>query len=561
MTHVTYDLRDRLMWWAATQPEKAAFTFMERGEEITDALTYRALHDRARAIARLLVGAGVSGKPVILLYAPGLAFIEAMFASFLSGAIAVPVPYPVTSRARRRIMGIASACGAEAVLTLESYLANEELRAQIDGATATPAWIATDLIAADENDSRPEAIRRRSPSDIALLQFTSGSTAAPRGVVVSFGNLAANHRMIAASFGDDPASAPAFHDVVTWLPMFHDMGLIGNVLYPLFAGRTAHIMPPFAFLQKPVRWLRAITRLRATTSGGPSFAFDLCARTIPPDEREGLDLRSWTTAFCGAEPVRQASLSRFAEFFGPCGFDPAGFVPCYGLAEATLFVSAVPKGRGMHSSKRRSGVVSCGIAPPPGSIKIVDAQGETLPEGSEGEIWVAGPHVCQGYWREEESTRQTFGAGLRSDPGTPYLRTGDLGFVENGELFVSGRAKDVLIIRGAKHHASDLDRTICGAHPDLLPDAGAVFALEEEGAERIVAIHEVRKSAFLGLDHEAMFRAVARAVSVEHGVRLDRAVFVREGRLPRTTSGKLQRHLCPSLLALSNDESGGRLAS
>lgn len=537
------------MLWARLQPDKTAFTFMERGEDASEALTYLELRNRAASIAQTLIAARLADKPVVLLYPPGLAFIEALLACFLAGVIAVPAPYPVTPRARRRIAGVASACEARAVLTLDRYVTSRELRGAIDGTDAIAEWIATDSVATAA--TWPADVGRDwSPDDVALLQFTSGSTAAPRGVVISFGNLAANHQMIAPSFGND-ADEPS----VTWLPMFHDMGLIGSVLYPLYACRTTHIMPPFAFLQKPVRWLRAITRLQATGSGAPSFAYDLCARMIKPEDREGLDLRRWTTAFCGAESVRAKSLSLFAETFAPYGFDAHAFLPCYGLAEATLFVSGGAKGSGLRVSKSRDTIVSCGVGLKPQTLAIVDEHGQRLPEGAEGEIWVAGPHVSRGYWRNPAATRDAFGATLADEPGFAYLRTGDLGFIEDGELFVSGRSKDVIVIRGANYHANDLDHTICDADPILLPGAGAVFALDEDGQQRIVAIQEVRKAAFAALDHAALFRTIARAVSVDHGIRLDRAVFVREGRLPRTTSGKIQRHLCLPLLTQADGES------
>lgn len=533
------DMRHALGLWAALKPQDTAFTFMARGEEVTESLSFGALDRRSAALAAVLAAQIRRAEPALLIYPPGLGFVEALFACFRAGVVAVPVPSPATARAHGRIATILAAAGARTVLTTAALAADDALRQALG---PDCGWIATDTVPTTAAGPQIDPASW-DPEDVALVQFTSGSTAAPRGVSVSFANLMANHAMIAPVFGADPAEPS-----VTWLPAFHDMGLIGTILYPFQAGRSTHVMPPFAFLQKPVRWLRAISRLGATGSGGPSFAYDLCARMVTPQQREGLDLSRWTTAFCGAEPIRRAALQRFAAAFGPCGFDPAAFLPCYGLAEATLFVSGGPSGTGLRidtAGGRRA--VSCGQALSPQRLVIVGDAGTPLPDGQTGEIWVAGPHVSRGYWRDAAATATTFGARLTGASQGEFLRTGDLGYLREGELFVTGRLKDTVIVRGVKHHGTDLDDTICAVSPDLVPGAGVVFVdegaagVEEEG--RIIAVHEVSRRAFAGLDRAALAAAATEAVIRAHGIRLDRVVLVREGRLPRTTSGKVQRYL------------------
>lgn len=332
-----HDMRHAPAFWARHKPNDTAFGFMARGEEVTESLSFSALDARVTALAGMLGSRIPRGEAALLVYAPGLDFIAAILACFLAGAIAVPTPPPISERARARIATIRSASGARYVLTTRALAQDSALRASLG---QDCAWIETDLAPGDHSFTPGPW----EPDDVALVQFTSGSTADPRGVTITFGNLMANHAMIAPMFGADP-SEPS----VTWLPAFHDMGLIGTILYPLQAGRSTYLMPPFAFLQKPVRWLKAISKLGATGSGGPSFAYDLCARMVSKNDCEGLDLSSWRTAFCGAEPIRMAALQRFVEAFAPVGFAASALLPCYGLAEATLFVSGGPPGKGIRS--------------------------------------------------------------------------------------------------------------------------------------------------------------------------------------------------------------------
>jgi acyl-CoA synthetase (AMP-forming)/AMP-acid ligase II len=348
-------------------------------------------------------------------------------------------------------------------------------------------WIAIDAI--------PDALAEfwRAPDlgsgDLAFLQYTSGSTASPKGVMVTHGNLLDNEERIRRAFRQSEESV-----VVGWLPLYHDMGLIGNVLQPLWSGGRCILMSPGAFLQRPARWLEAISRYRATTSGGPSFAYDLCVRRVGPEQRAGLDLSSWQVAFNGAEPVRRATMERFAEAFAPCGFRREAFIPCYGLAEATLLVTAgrvtaVADGSDRSDgSVRSTAVVSCGSVPEGeeggSELRIVEPEtGRACGAGEEGEIWVAGPSVAAGYWNRPEETREVFGA-MAGGEG-PFLRTGDLGFLRHGELFVTGRIKDLIILRGRNHYPQDLELTAERAHAALRPGGSAAFSVEGEDEEQL----------------------------------------------------------------------------
>ncbi len=299
-------------------------------------------------------------------------------------------------------------------------------------------------------------------------------------------------------------------------------------------------MSPYAFLQKPVRWLRAISEHAATSSGAPSFAYQLCLEQIREEQCAGLDLSGWRVAFCGAEPVRAATLRRFAERFARYGLGAAALFPCYGLAEATLFATGGPAGSGLRTHGDRIPAASCGRGGAGQRLAIVDAAGAPAAEGTTGEIWLAGPHVAQGYWRQPAETEKTFGARLAGDAAA-WLRTGDLGFVREGELFVTGRLKDLIIVRGAKHHPEEIEATIAGSHPGFSGGGGAVFLLDEAGDPQLVALHEVGREALA--DATAMVRAAAAAVNAAHGFRPDTLLLLRAGSLPRTTSGKVQRHV------------------
>ncbi|HEY0556339.1 MAG TPA: condensation domain-containing protein, partial [Thermoanaerobaculia bacterium] len=437
-----------------------------------------------------------------------------------------------------RLRSIARDAGPRAALTTSAVLAGTKGLAALAPELAAVRWIATDALAGsgDDEGTLPEP----DPESLAFVQYTSGSTAEPKGVEVTHANLLHNERMIGAAFEQDERSV-----VVGWLPLHHDMGLIGNVLQPLHAGGRCVLMSPVAFLQRPLRWLEAISRFRGTTSGGPDFAYELCVRKASPEAIAVLDLSSWRVAFNGAEPVRAETLERFAAAFAPCGFRPEAFYPCYGLAEATLFVTGGLPGRAPRVDAA-SGRVSCGRPWMGTRMVVADPEsGVERPAGSEGEIWIAGPSVARGYWENPEATALDFNAFLATGEG-PFLRTGDLGVLAaDGELFVSGRLKDLIILRGRNLYPQDVELTGENAHPDLQPGGGAAFSVEVGGGERLVIVHEVARHRKAGIEEIA--EAVRRAVAAEHEAQVHEVVLIRQAGLPKTSSGKVQRRRCREL--------------
>ncbi len=538
---------------AAERPERLAFTFLADGEAEGGRLTYGELDRRAAAVAAALAGSVRPGERALLLYPPGLEFIAAFFGCLYAGVVAVPAyPPRPNDRSQSRLRAIARDAAPRAALTTEAILAGAiEPRGLLAVAPelAGLRWIPTDTLSAAAGGAAA-LLPEPDPESVAFLQYTSGSTATPKGVMVTHANLLHNERMIGAAFGMDQDSV-----VVGWLPLYHDMGLIGNVLQPLHAGATCVLMSPVAFLQRPMRWLEAIGRYRGTTSGGPNFAYELCARKASPEALAGLDLASWRVAFNGAEPVRASTLERFAAAFAPCGFRPEAFYPCYGLAEATLFVSGGAPGQAprVDPEGRR---VSCGHAWLGQRIAVADPEtGEEAAPGAEGEVWIAGPSVARGYWENPAATARDFNAFLATGEG-PFLRTGDLGLLSGGELYVTGRLKDLIILRGRNLYPQDVELSAEGSHPDLRPGGGAAFAVravENDGEERLVIVHEVerRRRDGAGIEGgagiEEIAEAVRRAVAAEHEAQVHEVVLIRQGGLPKTSSGKVQRRLCREL--------------
>jgi acyl-CoA synthetase (AMP-forming)/AMP-acid ligase II len=448
---------------ADEQPERHAFSFLADGEGEAEArLSYGELDRRARALGARLRALGLAGERALLLYPPGLEFIAAFFGCLYAGAVAVPAYPPRANRPMTRLRSIAADARPRAVLTTAGQWPDADKWSAGVPELQGLARLATDA-PADDWDRR-----WRDPGaggqTLAFLQYTSGSTATPKGVMITHGNLLANSATIRACFASTAESRGVF-----WLPLFHDMGLIGGVLQTLYCGGSSTLLSPVAFLQRPLRWLQAISRTGATISGGPNFAYDLCVRKVTPEQRATLDLSRWHVAFNGAEPIRAETLERFAEAFAPCGFRREAFLPCYGLAEATLLVSGGPPGAppalvaaraadlgrdrvvpaDAHDAEARV-LAGSGRVPAELEVAIVDpATGLRLPADRVGEIWVKGPSVAQGYWDRPEATAQTFRAALADAGAGPFLRTGDLGFLRDDALFVTGRLKDLIIIRAA----------------------------------------------------------------------------------------------------------------
>jgi acyl-CoA synthetase (AMP-forming)/AMP-acid ligase II len=403
--------------------------------------------------------------------------------------------------------------------------------------------IATDKIPDSGATWRNPAVER---ATLALLQYTSGSTATPKGVMVTHGNLLHNLTYAFHLAETDPSTVS-----VSWLPVVHDMGLIEGVLQPLYSGCPAYLMSPAAFLQRPVRWLRAISRYRATRSGAPNFAYDLCVRRIARADRDTLDLSAWRAAYNGAEPVRRETLEAFARTFAGCGFRPSSFRPSFGLAESTLLVTS-DRWHGAitrlpdHPITKFEEVVSCGRPSFGTRLLIVDpANGRPCAAGETGEIWVAGPSVARGYWNRPEESARTFGARALDGQG-PFLRTGDLGFLGHGELYVTGRLKDVLIVRGVKHYPQDLERTVADRARELIAGAVAAFAIDRGTAGDLIGIAAEIEPRVVDVDAAGptLIDDIRAAIAEVHGVQLHAVQLVARGAIPRTTSGKLQRSAC-----------------
>ncbi|MEV6173505.1 amino acid adenylation domain-containing protein [Streptomyces sp. NPDC051954] len=545
-------LRDR----ADSTPHLTALEFLD-DDGTERGIGYAALDRRVRAVAAALTERGLRGERVMLLYPPGEDYVTAFLGCLYAGAVAVPVYVPTGKRGLTAVL--ATGADAGAVLAMSNRMVMDAITAGFPelATIGTIQWLVTDEIPDSTAELWSGAGPR--PDDLAFLQYTSGSTGTPKGVMVRHDNLVHNSRSISDALGVGPDSRG-----VSWLPPYHDMGLIGGILQPLYAGFPCTLISPLAFVRSPVRWLDAISRHRATVSAAPDFAYSECVRRISPERRAELDLSSWQHAMVGAEPVRPATLDAFADAFADSGFSRSAFHPCYGLAEATLFVTGGAPEHGrpkvLHADRRElelgqaasagldataaASLTGCGRPQSEDLVVLVDAASgrECLP-GETGEIWVSGPTVTGGYWGRPELTDEVFHARLDSRPGREFLRTGDLGFLWHGELFVTGRVKDLLVVRGRNHYPQDIEQSAELAHPMLQPTRGAVFSFDDGAQEQVVLVHEVVR----GFDPEeapAVLDAVREAVAAEHGLALHAAVLVRPGAIPRTTSGKIRRRAC-----------------
>src|SRR5829696_6378643 len=522
---------------ALQQPDQLAYTFLLDEETNELHLTHGELQRRARAIGARLQRIGAKGERALLLYTPGLDFIEGFFGCLYAGIVAVPAYPPDPARLNRTLPRLqAVITDAQATLVLTTSLILEMAKLIFVEAPDLKAlhWLATDIVAANVDEvSQPESARA---GDLAFLQYTSGSTGNPRGVMLTHANLLHNARLIFQTYEHTETDS-----YVSWLPVFHDMGFMMGVLQPLFAGIRSIVMSPTSFLQRPARWLEAISRYKATTSGGPNFAYELCARKITPEDAAALDLSSWSVAFNGAEPVRGETLDRFVSRFGPCGFQRAAFNPGYGLAEATLMVTSGRKASlPIFKDIRSKLMVACGGTLPGQRVIIVDPESLTeLKDGQVGEIWVSGPSVAKGYWNRPEATDQIFNAYLSDSDEGPFLRTEDLGFIEDGELYITGRIKDLIIIRGLNHYPQDIEWTVEHCHAALRPGCGAAFTVDAEGEERLIIVQEIdtHKEA----DLNQVIETIREAVASEHELQVYAVALIKPRQISKTSSGKIQR--------------------
>ncbi len=556
-------LIDILHQHATDIPDTPAYVFLSHRDLADTTLTFAGIRTRALAIANeLRVRGAQPGDRAILVFPPGLDFIAAFFGCLAAGVIAVPLSPPRRVPGRDAVANIISDCAPRFGLTTPQYAADLARNGPAIFRAFDNRW----LLVSDSFDggaSEPAVLHRQAPNDIAFLQYTSGSTSAPKGVVVSHANLISNLEMIRRAMGHTRTSTHA-----CWMPLHHDMGLILNVLETFYLGATCVLMAPVSFLQRPLSWLRAIHQFGAEAAGGPNFGFDLCVAKFRPEAMVGIDLSGWRVAFNGAEPVRAQTMRRFFDPFAPYGFNPAAFYPCYGMAEATLLISGGARNAGMvarsvsraalqanrieaaSDASDEQTVVGCGRALFGEDIAIVDPEEYTrLPHDRVGEIWVRGNNVAGGYWRNEEASRHNFAAAIVDEPGTVWLRTGDLGFVDaQGELFVTGRIKDLIIVRGANHYPQDIEHTAQATAPYLRAGFGAAFStMNATGEERVVIVQEIERSYRQKVDFDDVVGAIREAISEEHGLSVQDVVLVRPGAIPKTTSGKIQRRLTHAL--------------
>jgi acyl-CoA synthetase (AMP-forming)/AMP-acid ligase II len=544
---------------AIEQPEQVAYTFLRYGEAGNQSMTYRELDGYARSIGAHLLTRGARSRPVLLFLPSGLDYIAAYFGCLYAGAIAVPAYVPHSARDIPRIEAIVADAQAEIVLTTRDDYARAARRVAERPALARLLWIPIDCLEASTNDPWQPA---GSGDRLAFLQYTSGSTATPRGVMVSHRNLWHNLAAIHAHWGVDVTRRPVG---VYWLPLFHDMGLIMSILAPLYSGYPVYFMAPADFLQRPLRWLQAISDYRGTFSCAPNFAYELCVRRSGAADLAGLDLRCWRGAGNASEAVRSHTFEHFRHTFAACGFAPTAFRPAYGLAEATLLVTAgyqqepvriqaISKAR-LEEGYLESAdpatcevqhVVGCGRPIEGQRVLIVDA--ETLQrceDAQVGEIWVAGPSVARGYWQRPAETARTFAAHLADGEG-PFLRTGDLGVLCAGELFVTGRLKDLIVIDGRNLYPQDIELSVEQAHPAVRAGHCVAFAAEQEGEERLIVLAEIDRhylpAAGSGpLERRQIVARVRQAIAERHEVRAQEVLLLKPGTILKTSSGKLQR--------------------
>jgi acyl-CoA synthetase (AMP-forming)/AMP-acid ligase II len=556
----------RLYGHADLSPDKVVYADLEKGETLRQTCSFAQLRERVISIANALTELGYRGERALILETRPLDFVQTFLGCLAAGVVAVPVAVP-TAKHAALAAGIARSARVRCILSgpREQLQLQDAMAAQLDPI----AWHDVDTFPTTPGvlpGPALDAIAYGDAERLAFLQYTSGSTGRPKGVMVSHRSLMANEAVIGEAMRMHRDSV-----VIGWLPHYHDMGLIGNLLQTLYQGAQCVLMQPTDFVQKPVRWLRAISTYRGTVSGGPNFAYDLCVARIPAEQRAGLDLDSWDVAYSGAEPVRHATVQRFLDAYAPHGLRAASMFPCYGMAEGTLFITGVTPGTGVETvdlDRRALSIgeatrlvaadapdaarfVGCGHVRGDSRVLIVHPETRLpLPEGSVGEIWARGASLADGYYGNPGASADTFGATLATDthPRAPrYLRTGDLGVLRNGHLLIVGRLKDVLIVRGKNLYPQDLEHTAQAAHPALAAAGGGVFQPLGADDDRIVIVHELTRQGTREPDRERIVEAIRAAIIDRQGVRVHDVVLLKPGHLPRTTSGKVRRSRCREL--------------
>lgn len=558
---------DVLRHQAVFNSEKLAYRFIQSKSSNPEEMTFESVWKKVQAIAAELQRSQSPGSRAILLYPSSLEFVCAFLGCLAAGVVAVTVQSPRRMRNLSHIDEIVQDSQSTIALTTSTWLKEMEVRATKDSSVSQLNWIATDTIKFEQAESWHQP--PLTSNHLAFLQYTSGSTGQPKGVMITHENLLHNLELICRSFGHHGQS----HGVI-WLPHYHDMGLIGGILEPLYAGFSVTLMSPMDFLQQPIRWLQAISRYRGTTSGGPTLAYDLCVRKITEEQSQTLDLSSWDLAFVGAETVRNAVLERFVAKFSPCGFRPEAFYPCYGMAETTLMVSGGVKSASpilahlektalennqiilsSHPQENTMTLVGCGSIPSDAKVIVVNPDTcQPCQTDQVGEIWVSSPSVAQGYWNKPQQTAEAFENTLTETQNCSFLRTGDLGFVQDGELFITGRLKDLIIIGGSNYYPQDIEITVQQSDPALQPHGSTVFSLEIADEEQVVIIQEVKRTYLRKLSIPTVITNIRKAVVAQHNLSVYGLVLVKPGFLPKTSSGKVRRSVCKELFLRENLE-------
>lgn len=552
---------DTLAALAAQAPDEVALTTLRDGEHVEDRATFGQLQARSLRIARALRARYQPGARVVLLVSSGVDFVGAFMGCLAAGMVAVPAYHPPQSRKVgqwKKLQAIVDNCGAELLVVPQ-----RSLPALVTLKSQEGLFAACGMVTCDELDAQGGvgvALPQPAPHDLAFLQYTSGSTGLPKGVMITHGNILDNQEVIATLMGNHRHMRGG-----SWLPLYHDMGL-SAVLQMLSVGCSLVLMSPVDFIQKPLRWMRAISDHRINNSGGPNFAYQLAATALASAEvgEQAIDLSSWNLAFCGAEPINPRTVSAFLAAAAPHGLDPKAFFPCYGMAEATVMVTGVGKSRGMRTvevcgSELARGVlkrmtpgvsdarslVSCGVVAPGHEVRIVGPDARTVPtEGLVGEIWVSGGSVGAGYHGNEMATADTFRAMLDGDVDTPWMRTGDLGALVDGELFITGRVKDMLIIRGRNLYPQDVEDAVQDSVPELRRGCGAAFSVTVDQQERLVLVQEIGRTQRRTMDMGEALRRMVVALNEDFGLTPSQIVLVEPATIEKTSSGKIARALC-----------------
>jgi acyl-CoA synthetase (AMP-forming)/AMP-acid ligase II/acyl carrier protein len=547
---------DLLQLRAKNQPDDIAFVFLNDGENEEGNISFKQMHEKAKVIAATLQKTCKKGDRAVLLFPNGIEFIVTVFGCLYAGVIAVPAYPPRRNKQNNRFKSIVENSECAFIITNENIYANIRKNFADEDFFTKPEYLVFENL--DDQIASQWSKPFIDPEDLATLQYTSGSTGKPKGVMVSHRNIIYNSEVIKQAYGHTEKLIG-----VNWLPNFHDMGLFGTLFQIIYNGCINYIIPPAAFIRKPFNWLNAISKYKATTAGGPNFAFDYCIEKISDEERDQLDLSSLQVLFSGAEPVKKETIINFEKAFKQSNFSTKQTYPCYGLSESVLMVTGGDyKNEPFYFSASANALeqnlifpatenevsrelVSSGFPWGETKVAIVNPETKTVCQaGNIGEIWISSPSVCKGYWRDTEETERIFRAHLSDTKEGPFLRTGDLGFIHRGNLFVTGRLKDLIIIRGKNHYPMDIEKTVENCHEALVSNANAAFSIDVLNQERLVIIQEIKRTYLKDLNVDEVCETIRQGVAEEYELQVYSIVLLRTGSIPKTSSGKIQRRMC-----------------